>query len=82
MRETASMVEKTFECMDLFGASGKVKRVFEDAGHAAIGFDIKLNEMHDVTAQHGIKALLTYAMQTHELYVQQLVSPNLYVVPN
>ena len=67
MRTTAKIVTNNIACLDLFGASGKVKSTFEDAGYRSLGYDIKISENHDITAVHGVKTLLAYGMRTHVL---------------
>ena len=63
VRLTAASADHTIQCLDLFGASGRVAQTWTDAGYGAMGFDIKLSNEHDLTQETGVKKLLTMAMQ-------------------
>ena len=65
MSETSGIVSQTWHCLDLFGASQRVKSMWESKGFNAVAYDIKLSPMHDICAEFGVKTLLTYALQQH-----------------
>jgi len=50
-------------CLDLFGASGRIAGTFVQAGYKALGFDIKINPLHDITQESGLKELIRVGMQ-------------------
>lgn len=52
-----------FQCIDLFGASGKVRKSWQSKGYRAVSYDIKLNKDHDVTTFEGCVLLFTYLLK-------------------
>ena len=59
LQETLRTVEQTLHCLDLFGASQKVKSTWIDHGYASESFDIKISDSHDVCSLSGVQHLLT-----------------------
>ena len=59
LQETMRTVEKTLHCLDLFGASQKVKSTWIDHGYASESFDIKISASHDICSLSRVKHLLT-----------------------
>ena len=60
---TARSTEQIYNCLDMFGASGRVAQTWVDAGFSAIGFDVKIDGGHDITSEDGVKTLLKMALQ-------------------
>ena len=63
MYQTGEEVRRSVDCLDLFGASGRVKRTWEKAGYSASGYDIKLSKNHDICSLAGVKTLLVLGLQ-------------------
>ena len=63
MQETATSVEQIYDCVDVFGASQRIVDTWMDAGWNAIGFDIKIDQSHDVCSERGVKTLLKMGLQ-------------------
>ena len=56
-------MDRSIQCLDLFGASGRIAKTWIDSGFGALGYDIKLSRFHDITQESGVKKLLTMAMR-------------------
>ena len=56
-------VEKTFSCLDFFGASRRIASTWIQNGFSAVSFDIKLSKLHDLCSATGVHKLATYGMQ-------------------
>ena len=67
MQRAGAEIERSIDCLDMFGASGRVKRCWEEAGYAAEGFDIKINPGHDVCSPQGFKTLLSLGLKLLEV---------------
>ncbi|CAL1166269.1 unnamed protein product [Cladocopium goreaui] len=63
VHETIDCVQQAYDCIDAFGASGRVKDTWLRAGFQAIGFDIKLSPDHDLTSETGFKALVKMGLK-------------------
>ena len=63
LQQTGSLVSRVFDCLDIFGASGRVKDTWDSAGYKAVGYDLKLDLGHDIVSESGFKTLLTYGLQ-------------------
>ena len=63
MRGTRDL-QRGFHCLDIFGASGRVKNTWEDAGFSAAGFDIRLSDSHDICGETGVKILLRMGLES------------------
>lgn len=70
MRELKTFIEsvdesmnQVWDCLDMFGASGRVAQTWIDAGYNSIGFDVKNDRAHDITAEKGFKILLRMALE-------------------
>lgn len=58
MDELLHTNEKVYDVLDLFGATQKVSRTFESAGHKSVSFDIKLSSTQDLVSESGFRELL------------------------
>ena len=47
-----------YDCLDIFGASERIKFTWINAGYKASAFDVKLSPDHDLTAEVGFKTLV------------------------
>ena len=63
MSSKACQVQKTYHCLDVIGASKRVANRFTRSGWKAVGYDIKLNAMHDITSEVGFRTLLELSIQ-------------------
>lgn len=61
-----------WDCLDVFGASGRVMRTWVDAGYEATNFDIKVSRSHDLCGESGVKALLTRGLEPLEQEIKVL----------
>lgn len=75
VHETIDCVQQAYDCIDAFGASGRVKDTWLRAGFQAIGFDIKLSPDHDLTSETGFKALVKMGLKPLLLNVSQTALP-------
>ena len=55
--------QQVYHCLDVFGASGRVKQTWERSGYHATAFDIKLDERHDICGLAGVLKLLQMGLQ-------------------
>ena len=62
MTRRQQISQGVWDCIDVFGASGKVAQVWKDHGYSAIGYDIKLTRQHDICTQRGFKCLLSMGL--------------------
>ena len=60
-------LQRGLHCLDIFGASGRVKHTWEDAGFRAAGFDIRLSNSHDICGETGVKILLRMGLESLEV---------------
>ena len=65
MWKTMETVDKAYDCLDLFGASQRVKQTWEDHGFPAASYDIKISAAHDICSSSGVHLLLHLGAQTH-----------------
>ena len=56
-------VARTYDCLDMFGASQRVAQTWKDAGYRAIAFDVKLSKSHDLCSKKGVQVLLRMALE-------------------
>ena len=56
-------MQRSIDCLDIFGASGRIKRTWEDAGFASLGFDVKISADHDLCSETGFFTLLHMGLQ-------------------
>ena len=55
-------VTQAYSCLDLFGVSQNVATAWRDAGYSAVSYDIKLDPLHDITTEAGVKYLAQLGM--------------------
>ena len=46
------------DCLDLFGASQSVSKMWRKHGFESVSYDIKLNAAHDITSRSGFLELI------------------------
>lgn len=63
MVQTAGAVDQTLDCLDLFGASGRIRTMWKLHGYEAESYDIKLSADHDLCKEVGFKCLISMCMQ-------------------
>ena len=63
LKESKDAVEPLYYCLDLFGASNRVRDTWRKHGYDAISFDIKHNPSHDLCSEVGFKQLLEYGVK-------------------
>ena len=63
MQSTGAALQLSIDCLDIFGASGRIKQTWEDAGFASLGFDVKISEDHDLCSETGFYTLLHMGLQ-------------------
>ena len=75
MRSTQTM-GSSLHCLDVFGASGRVKQTWQTAGYRGEGYDIRLSGSHDICGEAGVKILLKMALEklgtTWNNYLQRI----------
>ena len=63
MRSISASVGQSLDCLDLFGASGRVARTWQDGGYDSTSFDIKINPGDDITCVGGFKRFLRLGLK-------------------
>ena len=66
MKMASGVVERAYQCLDLFGASQRVQKTWERSGYKGLAYDIKLCKDHDLVSELGFKTLLYMGLQLLE----------------
>ena len=61
--QEACRAKKKFHLLDLYGASRKMAKAWEQDGWRAVSFDIKFGPSFDITSERGFRHLCQIAVQ-------------------
>lgn len=65
MKQLSQRTIRQYHVLDLFGASQRISKTWENAGYNPVCYDIKVHPTHDICCEQGFARLLGMAMQFH-----------------